>query len=133
MLSHKKLMHVIKHCKCNTLQKNKKEAECSQLCLKTKLLVSWVLWWRFWHLEPLKCHCRGPHNPVLWRLEFVVLHIILFSWLFFTSLFLYFSYLMKILSHYISDIYVSFGNTGYKTSEIYIDYHMNTIDQCEDT
>ena len=46
------------------------------------MLVSWVLWWRFWHLEPLKCHCRGPHNPVLWRLEFVVLHIIIFSWLF---------------------------------------------------
>ena len=39
----------------------------------------------------------------------------------------------EMLSHYIRDIYVSFGNTGYKTSEIYIDYHMNTIDQCEDT
>ena len=39
----------------------------------------------------------------------------------------------EMLSYYIRDIYVSFGNTGYKTSEIYIDYHMNTIDQCEDT
>ena len=58
-----------------------------------------------------------------------------FIWLtvFFTCLILYFSYLIK-CCHITSfrDIYVSFSNTGYKTSEIYIqsyvkDYKCRTL------
>ena len=50
-----------------------------------------------------------------------------FIWLtvFFTCLILYFSYLIK-CCHITSfrDIYVSFSNTGYKTSEIYIESYV---------
>ena len=44
----------------------------------------------------LEMSLQTAPSPLLWRLQFLVLHVILYSWVYiFISLFLYFSYLMK--------------------------------------
>ena len=86
-------------------------------------------------LTPRTLEMSLQRAPILYYDNLKLLFYILFylTDCFFTCLILYFSYLIK-CCHITSfrDIYVSFSNTGYKTSEIYIqsyvkDYKCRTL------